>query len=131
MKDRPTLENHARELLKMPLNWKAFRFKRMPEDAVDTTHTLVTGAVCLHVYASGPRKGGTNWSKRDPSTERSVIISDAESASYRLLWEETTGNCHKCGGDGQEWTSWHHITGHAHAPCRRCNATGKSPATAA
>ena len=130
MSTRPThLENHARELLKMPANWRYYRWQRMPEDAPPNccTHTLVTGAVCSAVFARGPRKGHTNWSKRDAATDRSVLISDEEHNARLLAWEERTGNCHRCGGAGQDWAGWSAKEGDRYRPCPRCAATGKRP----
>ena len=131
MSTRPNhLENHARELLHQPPEWRIHRWQRLPEDAHygGFTHTAVTGAVCNAVFLRGPRKGPTNWSKRDPDTDRGVIISDVEHNAWLLAWEKQTGKCHECGGTGQEWAGWNHETGDRYRDCRRCKATGKAPA---
>lgn len=128
MSARPNhLEDHARELLKMPPEWRWFRWERLPVDAKTTTHTMVTGAVCTATFASGKRKGRTNWSKRDPNTERSVVISDSEHDAYLIQWEERTGHCHECGGTSQRWCGWSVTEGDRYRDCPRCNATGKRP----
>ena len=126
--DGPTLlELHAIEVLKVPDGWRWFRFERLPKDARESTHIQITGAVCTEVFTRGPRKGHKNWSKRDLSTERQVVFSDAEHEKWCEQWEVKTGKCRACAGTGLDWCGWSAKEGNRYRDCRRCNATGKAP----
>ena len=121
------LERMARKRLGLSDSWKAFQFVCLPRGAVATTHYEVVGAECDAVFTRGPRKGETNWGKRNLKTERSFICSVAEGELFLREWEET-GKCHRCDGAGKEWVGWSEETGHKHRECSRCFGTGNAPA---
>lgn len=62
---------------------------------------LVTGAVCLARFKSGPRNGELNWAKRDKSTERTLVIPFPEFDAFMANWEAEHKACSSCGGAGQ------------------------------
>jgi hypothetical protein len=106
----------------MPEGWQWFQ--------LDAIHdgTLVTGAACNVVFKRGPRKGTPNWDKRDRTTEAKLSIAVAEISERMLLWERETGQCSRCGGDGQELAGWCVAEGHKTRTCGRCDGSGKAPA---
>lgn len=118
--DRPSLEQHARELLDMPPEWRAYRFEAKGKGV------LVEGAVVTEVYKRGPRAGTLNYGKRDKSTEAVIVILDAQHQQWLMDWEGATGKCHKCDGTSREWAGWTRSDGSIYRPCTRCDATGQA-----
>ena len=119
------LENHAREHLKMPETWHAFRYECFPKGCERTLYFQITGAVCTATYTKGPREGSPNWKKRDRTTECAAIITPEEHDAWLKNWEKTTGLCHECHGTTQEWAGWSVTEGNRYRPCTTCKATGK------
>lgn len=107
-----------------PEGWRWFDLRVIGERPHHVIH--VKGAVCDAVYKSGRYKGWPNWTKRDRSTERELVITPAEFDAAIAKWESETGLCHKCGGDGQELASCG-VGGNTYRPCSRCKASGKAP----
>jgi hypothetical protein len=116
MSDRPSLEAHARELLDMPPEWRAFRWEAKGRGV------LVEGAIPLAVYKRGPRKGKPKWNPR--TDESAIVVLDNMHTEWLAQWESRTGKCHACAGSGQEWAGWSLTTGVSYRPCQRCGATG-------
>lgn len=108
----------------MPVGWGWFSIKLVDSS---TGAALLKGAVCTAVFQRGPQKGQKNWSKRDRSTERELVITEAELAAMRLEWEAETGRCFVCGGSGQQFASWSATAGTKTEPCTRCRSTGRAP----
>lgn len=79
------------------------------------THTLLKGAMPGPPFKSGPRKGRTNWAKRDRSFDRTVVISNEDFDAFKRNWELETGLCCECGGDG-DWCG---------VKCPRCCGSGR------
>ena len=78
---RPILEQHARELLGLPPEWKVYRWE------VKGPGVQVTGAVTHEVWKRGKRKGHPDWRKRLPETEATITIPDAMHNAWQLQWE--------------------------------------------
>lgn len=55
-----------------------------------------------------------------------VYVVDSEIKAEIARFERETGKCHKCGGDGLEWSGWSHDKGTEWRPCGTCEATGIS-----
>lgn len=121
MSDKPDFINMIASERGAPDGWQWYR-----QEAIDGG-LLVTGAVCDATYKSGPRKGLTNWSKRDKATERRILISELAMLGRRMQWERDTGKCSECFGTGAEWAGWSAKDGNRTRPCRRCGSTGKAP----
>ena len=119
------LERLARRRLNLAENWKVYQWECLPKSSMQTTHFQVTGAVCDAVYSKGPRKGETNWSKRDRKTEMQFVCSVAEAEAFCLEWEQETGKCHKCEGSGQTFAGWNPTDGNKYRTCQRCNGSGE------
>ena len=119
-------EEHARELVSMPKEWRICVIKALRGSVVDapTGITQVDGVVCPDI-TRGKNKGLPNWAKRDKSTERAVYITDTQHAAWCKAWSEKTGKCVECVGRGQIMASWHHINGTTYKPCSACAGTGE------
>ena len=109
----------------MPAGWKWNQLKCVGELENDGSGILVTGAVCTAVYSRGKRKGDTNWSKRDRSTEKELFISRNEYDKRRQKWQADTGKCVECLGSGQILAGMSIYTGKTYRPCHKCGATGE------
>lgn len=57
-----------------------------------------------------------------------VLIDKREEREEEERFERETGQCHVCGGDGQEWRGWSRAEGHRWARCRLCAGMGHAPA---
>jgi hypothetical protein len=87
---------------------------------------LVRGAV-VPLISRGSNKGWPNWKRRDKATEREFVITPVEFDVFIAKWEQDTGCCSRCGGDGQELASCG-VNGKTYRNCSRCKATGKAAA---
>ncbi len=114
------MAEHARELLGMPPDWQVYRWE------VKGAGVHIEGAVANEKFLRGPRKGHTNWAKKDKATEAGITISNDVHRVWLRDWEIKTGHCHKCGGTSEEWAGWDHIEGTKYRPCQRCAATGNA-----
>lgn len=116
------IDRVARKKLNAPESWTHFRWQCVGK----TNDLLVTGGI-PRLLKSGPRKGKKTW---DGAGE-TVSITDAELAADYLVYEAETGNCHKCGGSGQEWIGWSATDGNKYQSCKSCAGTGKATGSAA
>lgn len=123
---RDLLEDHARERAGMSPEWKMYRWEKQPANGT-STFVNVTGAVCSAVFKAGPRKGYTNWSKLDKTTECTVSLGLNEHKEWLGEWERKTGQCNECQGSGQQPAGWTRAEGPLYRACPRCLATGKAP----
>lgn len=113
--------NHAenvarRKLHPLPDGWEVSKWERVGPDA-----TLFSGCV-PGVFASGPRKGEKKWGQ----DTHECVVTDSEVSAEELRYEAEAGNCHACGGDGQEWSGWSAAEGNKFRTCRRCGGDGKA-----
>lgn len=95
--------------------WQWYSLQAVGEDRKNGA-ALVKGAVCTATFKSGPRKGETNWAKRDKTTEREFLITFVEHDARVAAWEAEHGTCSSC-TDGQYETG---------GTCHRCKGTGKA-----
>ena len=112
------LSEQASRILKIP-GWRAYRFECIAGGGM-----LLRGAVCDETFKRGPRKGCTNWGKRDRSTERQLALSASEMAEFERAWEIETGKCHECMGSGQVFLRWSQSEGRMTHDCHRCLGSG-------
>jgi len=120
MSDKPDfISLTAQRLHGMPNGWRWAKVNshNKPEDYI-----LVEGGV-LTVWKRGPRKGTPRW----PVKLDSIWMRRGEINQVSDEWERETGQCHRCGGDGQESVGWNKETGRKLRECRRCKGSGKSP----
>lgn len=106
-----------------PCIWEAIGRAPNPEGV------LISGGE-PQTITRGKRKGQFSWShiKRYDLT-RTVVLTAEEDAA-KAEYERATGNCCRCGGGGEQWAGWHHITGTMWTTCRRCDGTGNARALA-
>ena len=124
MKEMPDFYNLIARQRGVPEGWHWYSLN-VVGDIKDRANggILVKGAICTAVYKSGPRKGQPNWSKR--TDEREFLITTRDYDAAMAAWEAETGNCSRCGGDGQELASAS-SAGSTYRACRKCNATGRA-----
>jgi len=108
-----------------PLEWRWFELKTLD----DVNYCQMRGGVCRAVFKSGPRKGRTNWSKRDTSLDRVYIFSSAELHSFQEKWSRERGLCGKCLGAGASPYKWSRDEGTTWKTCATCKGRGKRDAT--
>lgn len=113
------LESAARRKLSAPEAWKSYRWE------VLAGGYLVTGAVPVGLYKSGPRKGRPKWEGRGTK----VVLSEMEVGAEVARYIQETGNCANCLGTKEEFLSWSVTEGTKRRPCSECNATGKAKGT--
>lgn len=87
--------------------------------------TIFNGAVCTILYKSGPKKGRLNWTTRDKSTEREIILTNGDIDRWRKAWSERTGKCLRCTGDGRMVIRVSASEGTSYRECRLCLGTGE------
>lgn len=124
MDREPTLEQHAREMLGLPPDWRVFRWQVVGKPGPDAYGVTLTGAVVRDTYQRGPRKGTPHWGKRLRDTECAVTIPTALHKTWLAQWERDTGKCHVCKGTGQEWVGWSKEKGDKYRTCSRCDGAG-------
>ena len=99
--------------------WEYFKWERVGEGR----DFIVEGGI-PRLLKSGPRKGEKTW--KDCACQK-TIVSGAEIDAEHARYEAETGKCGDCGGTGEVFSSWRAGEGTKMKPCKRCNATGKTP----
>lgn len=118
------IEEHAREKCGAGETWRMFRWECFPHGG-EPIYQSVTGAVCEHHFLRGPRKGQTNWQKRDARTEQTVNITVVDHDKWVKDWQSRTGKCSECVGTGEVFKRWSLKTGTEFSQCHKCKGTGK------
>jgi len=112
-------EEHAREKLGKPPEWRAFRYECLPANSWKTTHVAITGEICLNKANGAPQ-----WNCPLDEPEQ-VIISLEEHDKWTDEWAKTTGKCPRCCGSGQRVKRVSVVDGTEYIPCAECDGTGK------
>lgn len=99
----------------IPDNWEFFTWEAL------TGGVLVKGSE-TYTKTSGKNKGRKGWR----GTVSTVIVTPEDEREEERIFEQETGNCHQCGGDGQEWAKWTRDAGNQYKTCTRCSGTGKA-----
>ena len=77
----------------MPPGWRWYQLEAVPKffasKAPDRKNAacIVRGAVCTATITRGPRKGETNWAKRDRSTDHTIVITFADYDARVAAWK--------------------------------------------
>ena len=79
----------------MAPGWQWYRAQ-----ALDSGEFLLEGGICTERYKSGKRKGQLNWSKMQPESKRTIVLTKADYNASRVAWELNTGLCGDCQGSG-------------------------------
>lgn len=120
------IEQHALERYPQPEGFRFFRWECFPKTSAVTIYYQLTGAVAVHLYKSGPRKGRTNWKLRDKSTEKEIVITVADQLEWDKQWQERTGLCLRCGGEKKTVWKWSAKDGTEYMTCAKCKGTGQA-----
>lgn len=115
------LEIHAREVAKMPDEWEVYAWECIGEPVKVVE---VKGCFKPPTITRGPRKGQSNWRKRDKTSERIVHITPEEHKAWIGKWVERTGLCVRCVGKGEVLASIG-VSGTTYRECPKCSGTGK------
>ena len=97
-------------------------FEFCSSEWIGTDGFLLKGSV-PRTITRGKNKGRKQWSK----PYLSAVVTRAEIDAERERYEAETGKCHKCMGETQVVTGWHHIEGTRRKECPRCKGSGKAP----
>lgn len=124
------LEMHARDKGKLPTQWRAYRYRRLPERSAECLYLGVTGAV-VPDKVKGKYKGHPNWRAKERSHETEIYFTPQEHHDWLLQWERSNNMCHACEGSGMAVYGWSVADGEQRAKCVRCNGTGLPPASSA
>lgn len=109
----------GRKKLNLSDEWSRYAWKRYDPDRLRLTLGIT------RFISKGKNKGRKTW---DGKIE--VFVTDAEIEATELEWENETGKCHNCGGDGSEWAGSSYETGfpvHSYRKCERCEGSGIAP----
>jgi len=125
MPDMRLLEIHAREALGMGAAWYAHTFhaERNMADLSQTMYYKVSGCIAPLV-TRGPRQGHPNWRKHEKGTERTIYFTPQDQEAWELRWEQDTGHCRACVGEGAVLVRWSVARGTETQPCQACEGTG-------
>ncbi len=104
----------GRQKLKLDEPWSCSGWKRIKPDGF----LLSFGQE--RIITKGKRKGKTTWK----GEQQQAFVTHAEIKKAEEEWEQETGKCHVCGGDGQETNGWTVNTGSLYCTCTRCGGTG-------
>jgi hypothetical protein len=96
--------------------WSAYRWESVGEDS------LVTGSIPDGTYRSGPRKGRPR--RKGPGDR--VVVAKPEMEATAAAFEDSTGRCWNCKGDGRVVTGFNK-EGTTYQRCSRCSGTGDAP----
>ncbi len=116
------LEEQARELANMGPDWTAYHWSIGPGGGV-RLYVEVRGGVAP-LKTRGPNKGRPNWKKEDKTKSRTVFIPIADYEKWATAWEDCTGKCQQCNGDGRELLRCGVNIDTEYGPCPRCKGTG-------
>ena len=94
--------------------WRVFRWESFFDCVVCDGRETTT-------YAKGKRKGTCKWI----GEKKRVIVTESDIKQSEKRYENETGNCHICAGDGQEWFGWSVDSGDRWKVCSRCGGSGK------
>lgn len=118
----------AREKYGLPEEWRWWHLSRIGDTASffkdlprDQVYSMMKGGVYKTLYRSGKRKGQINFKKPEEGTYRELVVTHKELDDYIAKWEQQTGFCGDCYGNG---------TDHWNRHCKKCDGTGKIRSTA-
>lgn len=97
----------------LPPNWSYFTWE-------DIGGALVVKGSEEYRLTKGPNKGRRGW--RGPKL--TVVVTNEEQESEKRRYEDETGKCYQCQGDGQMWIGWNHESGSRFGTCIICAGTG-------
>ena len=120
MQDRkPTRRQCLIEMQGLPPDWQML--------TAETTSTgwMIKGGVYPVAFLKGPRAGETDYSRPAAGTECTIELPADFFADWLALWEDETGLCAACAGQGKSLLKWTKRDGVIMQPCAACRGTGK------
>lgn len=125
MSDIRLLELHAREYFGMGDSWHAhtFQAERNRADVTQTVYFRVVGCIAP-LITQGPRIGKPNFRKHEKGTERTAYFTPQQQEEWETGWEQRTGQCRACVGEGAQLVRWSRTEGRKTRPCERCGGIG-------
>lgn len=109
----------ARRKLGQPEAWQWWKIQAVGDA------TLVVGAVPLGYVIKGPNKGAPKWPP--VSASQTCVVTDLELEAEKAAYEQETGRCHICAGNGTRNWRYSSVTGPEYRDCERCKASGRAP----
>lgn len=82
----------------------------------------IRGGVPVGKITRGKNKGRNKW----PKNLDVIWLKFTDIDETRKLWEQETGNCSKCYGEGKTIESSSVVTGKTYKPCVACEGSGKA-----
>ena len=101
--------------------WEVYRWEVIG-DPFTSKDVMYTGCV-PRLLKRGPRAGHKAWDSAE--TRRVVVVAGTEVETEFRRYEQETGNCGECMGEGQRCRGWNKAEGIQLAPCERCASTGR------
>ena len=121
------LEEHVREMIGGAPEWAASSYECMGGDLSQGYDGVEVKGAVYAVTEKGPRKGKPNYRKAQPGSARTVFVLRKNHDQWVKQWEEKTGKCSNCVGDGKVCWSVSVEHGARYRPCHVCSGTGRRP----
>ena len=118
----PIVERHLRRKEKLDESFNFFRWECFPKASPIIYFEMECGNCPL--LKSGKNKGFPNY--RKVSERKVFVITVAESKDIIEQYEDETGNCRDCMGDGKTIAKVSVYTETEYRECKRCAGTGKT-----
>jgi hypothetical protein len=125
----PKHESHFTQIARQILGitsptWAIFQWECVDKTTLNRKRgVMVTGSETTP-FKCGPRKGRMKFVGPE---SRCVILPEHE-AEWRVRFEQETGDCHECLGEGKLVRSAG-VDGVTYRPCLRCGGKGLRPTT--
>ena len=118
-----TIEERLRAEHDLPSDFYFWQWECFPKPpAIKCLYVQFTGSRCPLV-TRGKRKGKPNYRK---GTDKQIfVVSTSEAETWESEYEQNTGNCRQCRGDGKEVKSIdcvNNVT--TYRPCSTCRGSG-------
>ena len=105
----------ARQKLNLPETHTVCGWQRMHDGVLVTMQEE-------YVKASGKNKGQTSWRGK----KHQCFVSYTEIEAAEKAWEQSTGKCSTCGGDGIQQYGWSRELGALLRRCAPCGGKGNA-----
>ena len=117
------LEQQVKEKFHFSDNWSSYSWEHKTTDRLG--YSVIVGAIAP-LITRGKNKDKRNWKKQERDSQRVVTITDQEHKDWLDEWEQRTGKCSRCEGNGKTIASFSIETGIVYRECFKCKGTGKS-----